>query len=411
MSESTSEIFCQSCKKPFCNNTILKHLSHKRNCKEKYSSTDLKTLLENSKKISKAKEKVWKKTFNTGRFQLKSLISIIENKENSFHNSRKERIDEIKSNGLTNEAKRKLELIEEMVTTKSKELLSQVNVAIKNFENHKHSQLFDIIINEWKKLDSKADEILTNLDPKPENSMNPEQANLYISFEEIKCKSCNETFKNIAILKHLGKKKSCKMKYADFEIENLRVKARVREKARLKNRYQNEKDFREKVFKEERQEIEYKQSKRYFKGYREELFKSLKARGARKVIEAWKDTNCGRGERCRSEIRNFKSKDIEYVTKQMTSLDNKIEQKLKELKSEILEVEEEVERVVGHWDFQDFLHRNELFCVEWRRDWDFVRNMFANLKCYVKQEMEDLYVLVVNELKDLGIKLREEIKP
>ena len=176
MSESTSKIFCLGCKNPFLSNTILKHLGHKGNCKEKYSSSEFNKLLENSKKISKAKEKVWKKTFNIGRFQLKSLITVIENKENFFHNSRKQRIHEIKSKGLTNEAKEQLKLIEEMGKAKSKELLCEVNVAMKNFENHKHPALFKKIFDEWNKVNTAADDILTSLDPRPEESIKPEEA-------------------------------------------------------------------------------------------------------------------------------------------------------------------------------------------------------------------------------------------
>ena len=94
----------------------------------------------------------------------------------------------------------------------------------------------------------------------------------------------------------------------------------------------------------------------------------------------------------------------------MTNLENKIDQKLKELKSEILEVEEEVEGVVGHWNFQVFLQRDFYCFKQKKRDLDFLVNMFANLTCYLKQEMEDFYVSVVQELKDLGIKLEEEIE-
>ena len=147
------------------------------------------------------------------------------------------------------------------------------------------------------------------------------------------------------------------------------------------------------------------------KAHRKGLYTSLKARGANGVIEDWKNTKYGRGERCRKEIRRFKSKDIENVTVQMDILENKINQKLKDLENEILEVEEEVEGVVGHWDFQDFLQRETFWKNELKRDYDFRRSMFQNLSFYVEQEIEDFYVSVVQELKDLGIKLGDEIEP
>ena len=123
------------------------------------------------------------------------------------------------------------------------------------------------------------------------------------------------------------------------------------------------------------------------------------------------NTKYGRGNRCRKEIKRFKSKCIENVTTQMVSLENKIDQKLKDLSNEILEVEEEVEDMVGHWNFQDFLHRETFWKKESRRDHFFLRDIFESLSFHVEQEMEDFYVSVVQELKDLGIKLGDEIEP
>ena len=54
---SEDQIACLGCKKELKVNTILKHLSHKDNCKLKYSELEMQEIIDKAKKSSKNKKR------------------------------------------------------------------------------------------------------------------------------------------------------------------------------------------------------------------------------------------------------------------------------------------------------------------------------------------------------------------
>ena len=162
MSE-TKAINCIGCKKELTSKTILKHLSHKAFCKEKYSQTEINDIKQNSKSSAKLMEKAWKKadySKNKAKYsekrakqykkaKLKSIYELFQRHHDNFHKSRGKAIKEISSKNTDKEAQDKLLNIEEMVTITQRKIKENIDTTAKNFEITDYQKLFHEVSNEW----------------------------------------------------------------------------------------------------------------------------------------------------------------------------------------------------------------------------------------------------------------------
>ena len=109
----------------------------------------------------------------------------------------------------------------------------------------------------------------------------------------------------------------------------------------------------------------------------------------------WKGI-ASRGERCRNEIQKLKDFRHEDIDVTMERLEKLIHKKIEELESCLEEVDEEVINVTGHWEFDE--------SGSWKKvrtmDFDFCSSMFINVHHHIEEEMESLYVNVLQILKD-----------
>ena len=91
---------------------------------------------------------------------------------------------------------------------------------------------------------------------------------------------------------------------------------------------------------------------------------------------------------------------------ELIDLSNKEELHLTELENCLEEVGEEVKEMIGHWEFDE--------AGNWRKiekEDDNVKSaMFESVEHHIEEEMESMYVTVLQNLKDSAAKIGKEIK-
>ena len=113
-------------------------------------------------------------------------------------------------------------------------------------------------------------------------------------------------------------------------------------------------------------------------------------------------------ERMRNEIEKFRQKGInEEINQKLIKLENKPNEKIKELEVEIDEVAKEVHGVTGHW----IMDKNDNWENEKRVDRRFKTDMFVNLQYHVEDVLKKLNFSVLEELKEIGNQIGENVKP
>ena len=427
MSE-TKATNCIGCNKELTSKTILKHLSHKPFCKEKYSQTEINDIKQNSKSSAKLMEKAWKKadySKNKAKYsekrakqykktKLESIYELFQRHHDNFHESRGKAIKEIASKNTDKEAQDKLLNIEEMVTITQRKIKENIDTTAKNFEITDYQKLFNEVCDEWISLKKNVDEMLVPFGVTFKCSFQEFLSRLKADtahIEWMKCNSCKKTMPESSFLKHLAKLKNCKMKYeGSAELQSFKDKAAAKEKKRLNERYQNEKESRAKEYQDEKDNFEkQKRYDKYINAY-EAIIPACdrETSNAMTLLEEWPTEKSHRGERCRREIQKFKAKGILEISQLMIDTEEMIDKKISELKMEVQEVATEVKDLVGHWGYDGTNKWKDAF----HSDYDLIRNMLdQGVRYHVEQEMEDLYVSIIQILKDTGIKLGDEIQP
>ena len=414
-------IECKGCTKPLLGTTILKHLSHKIDCKRLYCESEIQVLIKNSKQRAKSKEKSWKRKdylenkekHLTKRAQLykkekvKECQNLLERKFKHNRNTFGIKIKAIQSNpAIGQEIVRQVAKIDEMVHSKFEELQNMVNFALENFKTYNIEDLTDTIYNEWRKLDSAVDVSLGKITPQNEYEKTellklcepPRKiSNLKETFD-LECKSCGRKSNYNTILKHLSKSKRCMDSYkGTSELKLFKTKAKIRESDRLKKRYQNEKDVKANEYKKKKKDIENSIKYFEFKKAKKELSKSREYWRDRITgpLKYWRMENCT-GSRCRKEIEKLKQKKVTEIDEWMVQVEEMIQSKLKELDDCLEEVDDEVKNVTGHFKFDNDDKWKKLNIQDSR----FCSDMFRNLGEYIEEEMVSLYVTVLQNIKD-----------
>ena len=419
---SDTVIHCKSCNKELKPNTILKHLSQKPRCKDKYSKLEFDDLIENSRKRSKSKEKDWKKKnydpqkrsekhkVEYNKAQIKRLGQVIENQYQRFLEIRGKIMDEIISGEPSQEVKDQVNKVHEILNErkiKSEKIVAQALQNSQTTDHDYHVQLFHDWNTKWSEARHEADEILKKI--APEKFQNPKSED---DSNKIECKSCHEKFEENAILKHLAKIKKCMDQYQDSsDFKELQEKALKRVQERSKKRYQDEKEMRAEQYQEERQVILKMRRNEVNVRHFNECRDLLKRRSLERfeevwIIKAWKSSNKNsRGAQCRREIGLLKQSKNAEVQEAMQKIENDIEAKISELETCLMEVAEEVKETICHYE-----------CDEaglWRKqvplERHFIYKMFESVHYHIDDEIEKLYLRVLQILKENSMKEGREL--
>ena len=435
---SDTKIRCKGCSKELKSNTVLKHLSQKPICKDKYSQLEFNDLIENSRKRSRLKEKAWKEAnyqnnkeeisklkkekydpqkrsekhkIEYNRAQIKRLGQVIQNQYQRFLELRSTIMNDIISGAPSQEVKDQIKKVHEILNERKIMAEKRVEEALQDSQTimtkyDYHIQLFQEWNTTWGETRHKADEILKNI--APEKYPNPKPKDEH----KIECKSCHEKFEENSILKHLAKVTECKNKYEEInDLQELQEKALKRVQERSKRRYQDEKEMRSEQYREERKVIlkmrreeanlrQFKESKDHLKKRNLQYFEYMW------LIKSWKSSNkSSRGAQCRREIYLLKQSKNPEVKEAMLKIENDIEAKISELEACYMEVAKEVEETICHYE-----------CDEagiWRKqvplERHFIYKMFESAHYHIDDEIENLYWRVLQTLKENSKKEGREL--
>ena len=147
---SDNQIDCFVCNKKLKSSSILKHLAHKQSCKAKYSEAQINEITNQSKKLSKMKEKAWKKndyeqnktkyiqknSLYRKKESIKSCGEMLQRKFDDFHKTRGKLIENISNNNSSSGILEQVGAIHQMVKVKHEYLKEHVEFAMKNYETH-----------------------------------------------------------------------------------------------------------------------------------------------------------------------------------------------------------------------------------------------------------------------------------
>ena len=403
----SKSVVCSGCQKPLTRNTILKHLAHKKSCKENYSASEFKNLLKDCKQSSDEKKKSWKKVHyqnnkedyakkranQSKKDKIKECKNYLVVDHKNFQETFGTQMDDLVN--LNPSKKIEISKIKEMVSSKFNFLNQTISEALLSFETTNASNLHDQIHNEWKAFEETVSKMIFKISPGNNESKEIQTTPSTEANGMAKCHKCQKELEPNCILKHISKSKDCLEYYQNTEeLELLRTKAKKRETLRMKEKYQKQKmelEWFEKYEASERKKEELKVIQKNFKGKSEPW------------LNSWRGTN-GRGERCRKEIQKLKDLKDTEIYEEMRKLETYIKEKVKELENDLDEVVEEVKCSTGHWEFDE---GNKSF----HEDVRFSSEMFCNVSHYIEEEMESLYVTVLQKLKDTADKVGQTIEP
>ena len=414
---------CKNCYKDLKSNAILKHLCQKPTCKDKYSTLEYNDLVETARKRSKEKKKIWKRAnydpdkrseqhkVEYNKAQIKSHGHLIENHYQAFLESRGKIMDEILSQGPSHEVKDQIKNIHEIINKRKSQLDKIAENALLNFKTTSHSKLHDELFKKWEEAQHEADEILKNV--APEKYRNPEDQSHSDSDDKIECKSCHERFEENSILKHLVKVRKCMEEYQDTrDLKELQEKANNRVKERSKKRYQDEKEIRAEQYREKRKGIlkirRNEINLRHFNASKDHLKRmNLRRFDDMWLIQQWKSSNKNsRGAQCRREIDIMKQSRNADVQKAMENIEGEIHSKISELEACYKEVAKEVEDTICHYEYDED--------GSWKKqvplEQNFMFQMFQSVNHFIDDEIENLYLKVLQTLKENSIKEGKELK-
>ena len=382
-------IQCVGCQKSLNSNTILKHLSHKLECKVKYSEAELFNFQESSKKSAKLKKKAWKKADYESRkdeysmknalqykmAKLRSRGELLTTCQNGYFERETKIINTCK---LDQDSRDKLKDNQAKIRSKHQELQNRIKLILDRFDDDNFEEKCKQIDNEWTVVIQQGNALHEHLN----KQFNPE----FKEDERIQCKSCGKKFYENVILKHIVNKKCCKASYEGTEeLKTLKEKASVREKGRLKRKYQT--DVGNKKIADE-----------YgcFLRSKEDLAKKPKIRFEEKYwyIRDWKRGFSGN--RCKREIQKFReSKNLE-VQEAMNRIESSIEKEIQELETCFEEVREEVAGAIGHYEFDT----EGKWRKEYHLDLDFCNDMFKNVAYHMNEVTDVLYITCLQTFYD-----------
>ena len=255
-------------------------------------------------------------------------------------------------------------------------------------------------------METEVDKILKKLTPpKVETNSQPKENS---KSQKIKCNSCNKMFEENGILKHIANVSSCKAYYEqNGELDILKSNAAERRRHKKHQIYLNEKEVRAEQYQIQKKEFEAFEKYEFFEKRRAELESSFNRQldNAKHLFRNWRGIAC-RGARRRKEIEKLRqSKDFE-VLEDMVKIETFIDTKIAELENCLEEVAEEVKGMIGHWVFDE--------AGKWmksRKDDDNYRfAIFESVEHHIEEEMESMYVIVLQNLKDSAAKIRKEIQ-
>ena len=419
----SKDIQCLGCMKSLKQNTILKHLSHKFHCKEKYSETEIEDFIKASKESSKKKEQAWKKADyqkNKEHTSQKRSYAYKKSKLRRFANflnvncngyvSRKEEI--FNNFELSQEFKSELDLACDVLVNRFKELNKQIDQSLSDFDPSDVENKINRMSAEWNELVLQTENVFKR-DELVANQMSEAQSKSEVK-DDIDCKACHKTFRQNTILRHLVKHQICEGQYDQLELENLKANTILREK----QRYEREKDNISQRKKEQRKssrefERKYNINAQIKKFHKSKIDLDVSLKSSLTILPDlnwWKPCNLEmdtpnvciyyvkpqigiRGSRCLKLMQDYKKANAE-AREVAAIIESAIHSKIYELENEIEEVKNEVTEVIGCYEFdieglweQEFLNDRQ-FC------WD----MFLNLQSHVFAELESLYIFCLSTI-------------
>ena len=405
---ASTSVVCSGCQKPLTRNTILKHLGHKKSCKEKYSTLEFKNLLKACKQSSEEKKKSWKKVHyqnnkedyakkrvnQSKKDKIKECKTYLIADHKNFQETYGTQLEDLVNSNPSK--KNEISQIKEMVSSKFSSLTQTISEALLSFETTNASNLFDQIHNEWKMFEETVSKMISEITP----GNNESKKTQITPSDELngmaKCHKCQIIKAPNCILKHISKSKDCFEYYQHTEeLKVLRLEAKKRESLRMNKKYQKQKS-----------EMKWFEKFEAYEVKKEELIEHQKncKKESEQWLDNWRGTN-GRGERCRKEIQKLKDLKINEVDEEMRKLEKIIKRKVKELENDLDEVFEEVSCSIGHWEFDE----NDIWKNSFYEDRTFSFEMFCSLSHYMEEEMESLYVTVLQKLKDTASKVGQTI--
>ena len=179
----------------------------------------------------------------------------------------------------------------------------------------------------------------------------------------------------------------------------LKDKAKAREKHRLRQRYQNEKEARAQKYKRQKKELQLAEKYFDYKKCKKEIHKDRKYFKERAAtgLTWWRYERPGpRLFRFKKEFERLKQMNIEDISLSMSELENVIHEKLQELWECVEEVDNEVKDVTGHWKYDV----DGLWKKTQKEDRDFCTSMFQNLTHHIEEEIESLHTSVLQCILD-----------
>ena len=426
---SDSPVNCAGCSKELKFNSILKHLSHKTSCKAKYSDADLKELTEKCKKLSEVKKSSWKKKdyankkeeFSNKNSLYRKKLSMVacrgelQRKYNYFNETRGELIRNLPLNDSSgSKSKINEKSIEEMMQSKFDELMELIRFNLKNFETHDEAELLNRIRKEWRKLEDEIDEIL-NQSPSIQNATKEQPSSSQKADQisnKVMCKSCEKSFEENGIFKHVSNMPSCKKMYElNGELEVLKANALKRKKKRDHEYYMNERENRAQEYQNRKKEYEFFKKFELFEKKQEDFESSYQRslERAKRLFVLWRgeDWKGMEGERCRKEIERLRKSGNAEVIDDMVQIEKLIDNKINELEKCLEEVAIEVKEITGNWVFDEA----EKWQKDWLEDCRVKQSMFQCVEHHIEEEIESLYVTAVQLLKDSATKIGQEIEP
>ena len=383
---TTTIIYCKGCEKKLTPSTILKHLSHRPDCMQKYSELEFGELKAESLRAFKLKKKIWKQKNKEAhtktnakqykRTKLKFYADYLKNTQNAYFVGESEIMKDF---DLDTESRQHLIDIKENMENKFKELQVKIELLLRN-TTISDDQLKQIP-NEWDPIIHRGHSFLNEIRKKFDSSFE-----VLPSKVKVMCKSCSKPFLENTIMKHLANNGQCKDYYEKSnELKFLKERAVKKEKERLCKRYQNDKE-------KAKIQGDYEQ----FLRSKNDLDKKPEQRfnEANFAIRCLK--NGYEGYRCRKEIEKFRKSQNHEVLEAMTKTETLISSTIQELELSLNEVLDEVSNVIGHFEFDNA----GLWRQKCRVDLDFCNDMFKNVSYHINDVFDTTYITALQTFYD-----------
>lgn len=420
------EIVCVGCSEPFLINRIKRHLSHKQDCKRKYSETDLNSLdTKCSEYAKRLKVKDNKERYQQNKHKIAEKYSLTENKQAKKLYDKKRNSQKRKLNGdLVKCASCQNEYVSTYFTRhlKNEESCSdfyQSNEELKGIlDNLEQSNIRQIKL-------AKSNYVKKRAKICQERRVQ-QSIEFYGTQNQIKCKGCKEYFARKDIKNHVLQNKTCKKGYAFFfnfekynydgptmtckscktvlPVKTFRFHLHGREVC--KNKYSN-KELEDMKKSSQKRKKEY-QSKWYYQQKSEQrrwrrlydnfgYFKYYKKGCYDKIYYELSMESFFKETQNISDFREFGTQDT--VTQELNKIEAKIKQKIKDLKLEFFKLRKHINKVTGCWMIETPINWE----FEVKRDREYVNDMIESFHYFVKDDIKNLKESIQIRLQAMSV--------